>query len=155
MFVTVAAVVLLAPAEPPKAEAKELSPAAKKEVEKLQGKWKLIKGARAGKEYEHTEGDPELVVEFKGRTWVLNGVEKAEIVALDPSTDPKCLDLKSQEKARGDNVVDEAIFRLDGDALIVCLYQGSGKSRPSSFDIPKDKDTILVVLKRVPADPKK
>ncbi|MDY3562819.1 TIGR03067 domain-containing protein [Gemmata sp. JC673] len=155
MFVTVVAVVLLAPAEPPKAEVKELSAAAKKEVDKLQGKWKLVKGSRAGKEYEHTEGTPELIVEFKGRTWLLNGVEKAEIVALDPSSDPKCLDLKSLEQPRGANTVDEGIFKLDGDTLTICWYQGADKNRPTSFDIPKDKDTILGVPKRVPADPKK
>lgn len=158
MFATLIAVLLTAPTQPPKEQKEkepELPAAALKEVEKLQGKWKAVKGGRDGKEYVFQKTDPELLLEFKGRRWVLNGVEKAEIVALDPKTDPKCIDLKSLEKARGVGVVDEAIFKIEGDTLSVSLYQGQGKNRPSSFETPKEKDTILLVFERVPANPKK
>jgi uncharacterized protein (TIGR03067 family) len=108
----------------------------------------------AGKGMEIVLGpnDIELIGEFTGRKWLLGTaakrVEKAEIVALDPTTDPKCIDLKSLEKAR-DGDVYEAIYQMDGDTLIICLYQGKGKQRPTSFENPKDQDTVMVVMKRV------
>jgi uncharacterized protein (TIGR03067 family) len=90
----------------------------------------------------------------KDRKWFFTGVEKAVIASIDPKTDPKCLDLKSVEKGR-DGAVDEAIFQLDGDTLTICFCQGQGKNRPTTFDKPKEKDTILIVLKRVKDQTKK
>jgi hypothetical protein len=45
--------------------------------------------------------------------------------------------------------VDEAVYKVEGETLTICLYQGMGKRRPTSFETPKDSDTILVVFKRV------
>jgi uncharacterized protein (TIGR03067 family) len=139
-------------ADPPKE--KELPEAAQKELQKLQGKWKVVKICAKGMEYQPEKGDPELIGEFKGRTFSFTGAEKAEVVAIDPTTDAKCLDMKSLEKARN-GVVDEGIFKLDGDTLTICFYQGQGKNRPASFDVPKEPDTVLAVFKRVVEEPKK
>lgn len=149
MFATLVALGLVMSAEPPKDKEKELPEAAKKEVAKLQGKWKGVKVAAKGREFEFGADDPEFIGEFKDRKWTLNGVDKAEIVALDPTTDPKCFDLKSLEKARN-GAVDEAIYKLDGDTLTICLYGGEGKKRPTGFGVPEGEGTVLMVLKRVP-----
>jgi uncharacterized protein (TIGR03067 family) len=143
MTALIVSAVLFAPAaDPPK-----LSEAAQKELKKLEGKWKVQKMATAGMEHTLGPNDPELVMELKDGKWIFTGVEKAVVVALDPTADPKCIDLKSVEKGRN-GAVDEAIYKLDGDTLSVCLYQGKGKQRPTSFDAPKERDTVLVVMKR-------
>jgi uncharacterized protein (TIGR03067 family) len=143
------AIVLLTPGDDPQPK---LSPEAQKELKKLEGKWKVQKMAGKGMEIELGKNDPELIGEFKGTKWIFGtvekGVEKAEIISIDTKTDPKCMDLKTLEKPRGD-AIDEAIYKLDGDTLTICLYQGKGKQRPTGFDIPKDEGTVLVVLKRV------
>jgi uncharacterized protein (TIGR03067 family) len=145
------AIILLAPGDDPQPK---LSPEAQKELKKLQGKWKIQKMAGDGMEIVLGPNDKELIGEFKGMKWILGGVEeksrveKAEVCALDTKTDPICIDFKSLEKSRGD-AIDEAIYKLDGDTLTICLYQGQGKQRPTTFDIPKDKGTVLVVMKRL------
>lgn len=149
MFAALVAVALLAPADPPQDKETPLPEAAQKELDKLQGKWKVVLIGRHGKEHKLGKDDPELVGEFKGRRWLFTGVEKAEVVALDPKADPKLIDLKSLEKVRGDDVVDEAIYSLTGDTLTICLYQGKGKNRPAEFDTSKNGDTILLVMDRV------
>ncbi len=155
LSVVVAVLSLVSSDGPPKGKENELPEAAQKEVQKLQGKWRKVKVGVRGKEYTAEKGDPELIGEFKGRKWYFEGIEKGEIVALDPAADPKLLDLKSLEKAR-DGAVDEAIYKVTGDTLTICLYQGKGKKRPTTFDIPNDgTDTILMVFERVPEKPKK
>lgn len=155
MFATLVVLALTVPAEPPKEKAAPLPEAAQKELDRLQGKWKLVLAVRDGKEEKFGKDDPELIGEFKGGKWLFTDVEKAEVVALDPKAEHKTIDLKSLEKARGDDVVDEAIFKLDGNTLTICLYQGKGKNRPTEFDTKKNSDTILLVLERVPEKPKK
>lgn len=144
MFAAFIGISLITPsAEPPK----ELPEAAQKELKRLQGKWKVEKMATDGKEFTPDKED-ELIVEIKGRKWSFTGQEKAEIVLIDTTTNPKCLDMKSVEKAR-EGVVDEGVYELEGDTLKVCWYQGKGKKRPTSFATPKERDTILCILRRV------
>lgn len=144
MVAVLAVVLLLVPADAPK-----LSEAAQKELKKLEGKWKVEKMATAGMELTLGPTDRELVMEMTAAgKWIFTGKDKAVVVALDPAAQPKCLDLKSVEEGR-DGTVDEAIYKIDGDTLTIALYQGKGKQRPTTFDTPKERDTILVVFKRV------
>ena len=126
----------------------KLSAEAQKELQKLEGKWKVQKLASAGQELTPGPQDREVIGEFKGGKWIFMGQDKGVVVALDLTTKPRCMDLKSLEKGRGD-AVDEAIYEIDGETLKICFYQGKGKQRPTSFDVPKEKNTILAVLKRV------
>jgi uncharacterized protein (TIGR03067 family) len=148
MFATLATLALVISTDAPKE--RELPEEAQKEVDKLQGKWKAVKFAGKGMEHEFKKDDPELILEFKARKWVFTGVEKGEIVVVDPGTDPKRIDLKSLEKGKV-GVVEEGIYKIDGDTLTVCWYQGKPKamSRPTTFDVPKDKDVVLAVFRRV------
>jgi uncharacterized protein (TIGR03067 family) len=150
VLATLLALALAAPADPPKE--KELSAEAKKELKKLEGKWKVAKLGVNGQERTLGPDDRELAAEIKDGKWIFTGVEKAEIVAIDPTTEPKCIDFKSVEKGRA-GTVDEAIYKIDGDTLTIALYQGKGKQRPANFDTPKDAGTILVVLNRVKEQP--
>ena len=120
---------------------------AKKELERLQGEWILKSGARAGEKFE--ADDTPLVLEIKGVKWIFTGIEKGEIVAVDSKTDPKCFDLKSAEKGRKGQVL-EGIYKIDGDALTICIHEGKGKQRPIRFKTtPQQPDTILAVFERV------
>ena len=137
------AVSLSAPPEPPK-----FSEAAEKELQKLQGKWKLQKEVSADGEKEF-----EMVLEFKGRKVFFEKQAKFEfeVSALDSTTDPKCLDLTNLVE-RGPvpkGLVLEAIYKLDGDTLTMAGHAGEEKKRPANFDPPKDKGTGMWVLKRV------
>jgi uncharacterized protein (TIGR03067 family) len=142
MVATLAAVLLLAPAaDPPK-----LSEAGQKELKALQGKWQIQTEVRFNEERDRS-ADPDGVLEFNGHKIRAEGKEAGEVAALDPSTDPKCIDLKIDAgPAKG--LVLEAIFKIDGDNLTisVCLME---KKRPTNFDKPTDAAVILVTLKRI------
>ena len=119
---------------------------AQKELDQLQGKWVAKELQRDGKTIDVK--DHEFVLEIKGDKWIFVGREKAVFIALDPTTDPKCVDLKSVEKGR-EGQVDEGIYKLDGETLTICLHQGDGKSRPTKFETsPEQPDTILAVFER-------
>ena len=119
---------------------------AQKELDQLQGKWVAKELGRAGKTIDVRDQD--FVLEIKGDKWIFVGKEKAVFVALDPTTDPKCVDLKSVEKGRNGQV-DEGIYRVDGETLTICMHQGSEKSRPTKFETSPDQpDTILAVFER-------
>jgi len=149
MRVVVSAVVLLfgafATADDKKAD--PLSKGAKKELERFQGEWVLKEGQRYGKKFEVS--DEKLVLEIKGTKWIFTGQEKGEFIALDPTTDPKCYDLKSAEEGTKGQVK-EGIYKIDGDTLTVCIHEGKEKQRPTRFETTAEQpDTILVVLKKV------
>ena len=119
---------------------------AKKELDQLQGKWVAKEFGRHGKTVDVK--DHELVLEIKGDKWIFTGKEKGVFVALDPTTDPKCVDLKSVEEGRKGQV-DEGIYRVDGVTLTICLHQGGGKSRSTKIETSPDQpDTILAVFER-------
>jgi uncharacterized protein (TIGR03067 family) len=130
---------------------KELSDAAKKELKKFEGKWRVSKMIRADGEMEAGPNDPVPVLEFKGRKILADGKEVGEVATLEPSADPKCLDVKtlmrSGEVPEGGTI--ETIYKFDGDALTLAVYLGEGKKRPANFDAPKEAGTVVIVLKRV------
>jgi uncharacterized protein (TIGR03067 family) len=113
-----------------------------KELKQLQGEWVLQGGEKNGTKLELEQGDPKIVLEIRGDKWIFMGQEKGKIIAIDSRN----LDTKSSEEGRVGEV-DEGIYKLNGDTLTICYYQGKGKKRPTEF-ASKDDDTILVVLKR-------
>jgi uncharacterized protein (TIGR03067 family) len=147
MFAAFVALSLAAsPAEPPK-----LSEAAEKELKKFQGKWKAEKVVVNGKEETPTMDGADVFLGFKDRKIALGDKELFEINALDPSTDPKIIDLKalaSMGEITKDTVY-ESIYKFDGDALILAVHIGEGKTRPAKFESLKDSNVVLVTLKRV------
>src|SRR5262249_4232854 len=104
-----------------------------------------------GKKYEPKAGDPKLVLEIKNKKWIFTGVEKGEIIRVDPQKNPKHMDLKSTEKGRA-GVVDEAVYKIEKDTLTVCISQGAIKKRRTTFKSPKARNTTLVVFKRIKSD---
>jgi uncharacterized protein (TIGR03067 family) len=114
-----------------------------KELKQLQGQWVLERGERNGTKTEFDQDEAKLVLEIRKDKWIFTAQEKGTIIAMDS----KRLDIKSAEVGRVGQV-DEGIYRLAGDTLTICIYQGNGKKRPTEFT-SKDEDTILAVFKRL------
>jgi uncharacterized protein (TIGR03067 family) len=128
-------------------KAGRLPEGAKKELARLQGEWLAKEFGRYGRKLD-VRGE-KLVLVIKDAKWIFTDREKGEFIAIDPKADPKSFDLQSVEAGRKGEV-DEAIYKLDGDTLTVCLYQGKDKRRPAKFETgPEQPDTILMVFERV------
>jgi uncharacterized protein (TIGR03067 family) len=135
------------PAEPPKEKEKELTEAAKKDLKKLEGVWKPVKGIKDG--VEETD-DEDVALEFKGRTLLVKDMEFLEITGLDTTTDPKLIDFKTVAD-RGPlkkGTVFEGIYKLDGDTLTLALYEEGGTNRPTKFESAKGSKVILITFER-------
>lgn len=150
MFAALVAVSLAAPAAPQEKE-KELPEAAKKELKKFEGKWKATKVVVNENEQENPDidGNP-VTLEFKGRKVLFGDKDLFSIPALDPGTDPKCLDLKALMDLGGvsKDTVYEAIYKFDGDTLVIALNVAEAKSRPGKFESPKDSNVAVVTFKK-------
>jgi uncharacterized protein (TIGR03067 family) len=139
---------LMISADPPKE--KELSEAARKELKKLEGKWRITKVVFNGKAKPGDDG----FFEFKGRRVIgLEGGEVEdyfEVVILDPATWPTILDLKALVDMGSlmKGTVYESIYKVDGDDLSLAIYLGTGKKRPDKFVSEKDSNVIVITLKR-------
>jgi uncharacterized protein (TIGR03067 family) len=145
MLAAVLVLTLAAPTDEPK-----LSEAAQKELKKFEGKWKAEKLVVDGKEETPVIEGADVVLEFKGRKLLLGGKDLFEIPALDPSTDPKILDLKalmSMGEISKDTVY-EAIYKFDGENLVIAIHVGATKKRPEKFESEKDSGVVVVTLKR-------
>lgn len=128
-------------------KAPPLTKEALKELQSLQGEWVVTELGRAGEVV--AVKDEKEVLQIKNARWIFDGVDKGEVIALDPKANPKCFDLKSIEQGRKGEI-DEGIYKLEGDTLTVCYHQGRGKQRPTRFETKAENpDTILAVLKRV------
>jgi uncharacterized protein (TIGR03067 family) len=152
MFAALVALTLAAPVDVPDDKEKALPEAAQKELKKIEGKWKAVKVVVGGN--EDVGGGKDRFIEFKSRKLILTDdgkeMEFFEVVAMDPSTTPKILDLKAtvDEGPLTKGTVVEAIYKLDGDDLTIALYIGEGKKRPEKFESEKESMVILVALKR-------
>ena len=141
----VAMSVFVATAEEPK-----LTEAAQKELKKFEGKWKAVKAVTNGNEETPEMDGAEVILEFKGKKAIVNEKEFFEIATIDPSTDPKCIDLKAVMD-RGPitkGTVFEAIYKLDGDTMTIAIHMGETKKRPTKFESEKDSGVVVVTLKR-------
>jgi uncharacterized protein (TIGR03067 family) len=151
MLTTLVALALVTPADPPKEKDPAFTDTAKKELKRLEGTWKASKLVREGNEEESPKmGGEEVVITFKGHMMQLNGKDFLAITALDPSTDPKCIDYKavadSGPVTKG--TVFEAIYKLNGDTLLLALHPDGGTNRPAKFESPKDSKVIVVTFQR-------
>ena len=129
------------------AGADPLDKAALKELKALEGDWVVVRLEAGGK--KHKPGaDEKWELTFQGTKWSSSATgEQEEVVALNTSSSPRLIDLKSTRRGRG-AIVREGIYKLDGDTLTIALYQGTEKKRPTSFDTPTEAGTVVFVLRR-------
>jgi uncharacterized protein (TIGR03067 family) len=146
MFATLTALCLVAATAD---DLPKLSEDGAKELKKFEGKWKPEKIIVDGKEEMPPEGE-DMLLAFKGRKMLVGEKEFFDVAALDPSTDPKILDLKALADMGPvmKGTVYEAIYKLDGDTLTIAIHLGEGKKRPGKLESPMGSGVVLVTLKR-------
>jgi uncharacterized protein (TIGR03067 family) len=126
--------------------------AAKKELSKMEGEWRLVRGEENGEAIaafavEHLE----LVV--KGGQFTFKGIapltdKAARLTAtLDATTTPRCIDLKVEAGSLKGTVL-EGIYEWKDAEWKLCLYWDSGRNRPLEFETTAGSNRVLLVLKR-------
>ncbi len=114
----------------------------KKEMDKLQGEWTMVSLEQRGK-----NASDEVVKQYKltikGDQWVVStgGGEATMTFKIDPSKNPKTIDLTSE----GKQAVSRGIYKLEGDTLTLCRTTGD-IDRPMEFKTTPEAG-ILVVWK--------
>ncbi len=131
-----AGVVLAAPAPDKKDPTKE-------DQEKIQGTWKVESGEFAGA--KNPEQLLKIQLVFSGDK-IVNKVGDAEkkkgTFQLDATPKIKTIDVRT------DDQLVHGIYKLDGDALTICVDE-SGEARPAEFVSKEGSKVALVNLKRV------
>ena len=127
--------------------------AVKRDVEKLQGTWKLVSVETHGVKLHHSPAS--LKVKGERLFWVSDAkgarpIGTGQGFKIDPTTNPKAVDVESVEvRATGQStpIIVKGIYDLDGDTLKLCLNRTG--ERPKSFDTKKEKgNVVLNVYKR-------
>jgi len=127
--------------------------AVKKELAKMEGVWRVVRGEEDGKpssDYliEHLQWDikgDQLL--FKGIKPLTDRASKLTI-KLDPSTTPRCIDLKIEAGSLKGSVL-EGVYEWKGNQLRLCLYVASGdRQRPLEFETRPGSNRVLFLLKR-------
>jgi uncharacterized protein (TIGR03067 family) len=116
---------------------------AKKDQERFQGTWQMVRGEQEGKTMEGKEIENIRLV-FTGDTlFFVHGDKKDDPIRfkLDPAKKPAALDLTHKDK------VSLGIYAFDKDTLKLC-YARPGKDRPTEFTAPAGSQRFALVLKR-------
>jgi uncharacterized protein (TIGR03067 family) len=117
----------------------------KKDLDALQGSWKVQKLIRGGDEAPGKDSE-KVVFLFEGnKVSIDEGRPKKETATfkLDATKKPKAIDFVPETKKESA----EGVYDLDGDTLKLCFTR-PGTARPKEVASEKGSETILVVLKR-------
>ena len=120
--------------------------ATKKDLEGLQGTWRLLSAMEDGKSLAEDKVKQTTVV-IKDHTFRFphlaeDATSKAGTIKLDARKKPKQMDTVSSEKE-----VMLGIYELEGDGYRVC-FAPVGKARPSEFTSKSGSGTIQQVWER-------
>jgi uncharacterized protein (TIGR03067 family) len=125
--------------------------AAKKDLDKFQGAWDAVAIEFNGKDL--LNDGVKLRFTFKGNKATVDGDEdvKKDYAAftfkLDPSTNPKCIDMTISAGEQKDSVI-EGIYEFKGDELRLCA-KTTARERPAKFASPEGENIALMTLKRI------
>jgi RNA polymerase sigma factor (sigma-70 family) len=119
---------------------------AQAELKKFQGTWVDIYSEKGGKEQEEV-GEHQL--KFDGEKFSITDhgeVHEQGTIKLDPSKDPKQIDLRMRDKNNEEKTA-LGIYTWDGENLKLCLGEVGGETRPADFTT-KPESRFLVIVKR-------
>jgi RNA polymerase sigma-70 factor (ECF subfamily) len=129
-------------ADRPAAAVKEEAP---KDEEKIVDSWAYESVAVGGKKVpagDVKEGRMLFAADGKFTVLIRKG-KKAGTYKLDPAKKPKEITIVNHEGKKH-----LGIYKLDGDALTICMHEEDGASRPTEFASKEGSKVVLVVLKR-------
>jgi RNA polymerase sigma factor (sigma-70 family) len=121
----------------------------KAELKKFKGTWVDIYAEKAGKKQEQV-GDHEL--KFDGETFSVadhGQVHEKGTIKLDPSKDPKEIDLRIRDKNNEEKTV-LGIYTWDGENLKFCWGEPGGEKRPTDFKTTPEGGVLVVVERQDP-----
>jgi len=126
--------------------------AAKKEVAKLAGTWKITSLHYNGDDVSKDE-KLQLKFTFKGNDVIIEGSDEVQKeygrfkFKLDTSVKPKIIDMTITLGIQKDAVI-EGIYELKDDELKICA-KVLGNERPMQFESKDGSSVVLLVLKRM------
>jgi RNA polymerase sigma factor (sigma-70 family) len=128
---------------------------AKKELDKLQGTWRVVGAEEEGNpihQEDLKEAKETFVVKGGKMTYCRDGkVHVTMKITLDPGETPKAMDLAFTDgKEKG--YKNHAIYELKGDTLKLRMNDKFGgnsvSERPTDFSTSEGKEAVLFILKR-------
>lgn len=125
------------------APTKEEKDAAKLELSKLNGSWKLTSITFQGKEIDPKEEGDTVTFKDGEFKWEEGFGLPGKITSIDPSKKPKEVDYETNDGAKC-----KAIYKLDGDTFSDCFILVGG-DRPKEFKSAEDNNVMILVYKRV------
>jgi uncharacterized protein (TIGR03067 family) len=129
--------------------------AAKKDLEKMQGVWRLVRGEAEGEAAsDYVVENLEVAVQgdrltFKGIAPLTDRAARLTVTLLDPATTPRCIDLKVDAGSLKGSVLEGVYDWQDGE-LKLCLLLTGERRRPLEFEAGAGSNRVLFVLKRQP-----
>jgi uncharacterized protein (TIGR03067 family) len=122
---------------------------AKKELDALQGTWKVESFKVAGTETPQDDLKKVTFMVKDGKyTVTINGKEEETgTIKVDPSKKPKTIEFEiTSGKDKGKK--QPGIYTLEGDTFTFCMAFPGETERPTKLESAKDSKTVMSVLKR-------
>ena len=117
------------------------------EYKALKSGWKIEKATLAGNDAMGILKDLDFTIHDDGKYTAKHGEQKDEgAFTVDLATTPKSMVIKPTGGPGKDKVL-KAIYKLDGDSLVIC-YDMDGKETPKKFESTAENKFLLVEYKR-------
>lgn len=123
----------------------------KKDLDALQGKWTMTNLEVDGKDVPLKRIEGATLV-IKGNDYILTNKKKAQptvVLRLDPSKNPKEMDMTFSEGANKD-MVHKAIYKIEKDTLVIARGLTPSHERPREFATWPDTGYFVVKWQRQP-----
>lgn len=118
------------------------------DLKALVGKWTIEKSELGGKDITEVLKVLQFEIMPGGKYVAKHGESKDEgTFTVDPGKKPKRMDIKTGETGPSKGKTMKAVYKLDGDELVIC-YQFGGGDYPAKFESPAGTQLLLTTYKR-------
>ena len=118
------------------------------EFKALTGKWEIVKSELGGADITDHLKAMKFEIMAGGKYVAELGKEKDEgSFTLNLAKKPKEMDIKATGGPGKDKLI-KAIYKLDGDDMVICYELGGDGERPTKFETKKDTKQLLTTYKR-------